>query len=119
MTLERTREFGMLVAIGMKRGRLRMVVILETLMLTFLGVITGVVLGVPVLVYLYFHPIPLSGQVREMMISYGWDPVLPFSLDPMIFVWQALIVLVIALIASSYPVWRISRVDPVQALHTG
>lgn len=119
MTMERTREFGMMVAIGMKRGRLRLVVILESLMLTFLGVIAGVVLGVPVLLHLYFHPIPLKGQLREMMISYGWDPVLPFSLDPMIFVWQALTVLVIALIASSYPVWRISRVDPVQALRTG
>jgi putative ABC transport system permease protein len=119
MTMERAREFGMMVAIGMKRGRLRLVAILESLMLTFVGVLTGAALGVPVLVYLYFHPIPLKGQAREMMISYGWDPVLPFSLDPMIFVWQALIVLVIALIASSYPVWRISRVDPVQALRTG
>jgi ABC-type lipoprotein release transport system permease subunit len=119
MALERTREFGMLVAIGMKRGRLRLVAILESLMLTFLGVIAGTVLGVPVLVYLHFHPIPLTGQLREMMISYGWDPVVSFSLDPMIFVWQALIVLLIALIASGYPVWRISRVDPVQALHTG
>jgi len=119
MTMERTREFGMMVAIGMKRGRLRLVAILESLMLTFVGVIAGTALGVPVLVYLYFHPIPLKGQVREMMISYGWEPVLPFSLDPMIFLWQALIVLVIALVAASYPVWRISRVDPVQALRTG
>lgn len=119
MTMERTREFGMMVAIGMKRGRLRLVAILESLMLTFVGVITGTVLGVPVLVYLFFHPIPLKGQAREMMISYGWDPVLPFSLDPKIFLWQALIVLIIALAAASYPVWRISRVDPVQALRTG
>jgi ABC-type lipoprotein release transport system permease subunit len=119
MTMERTREFGMMVAIGMKRGRLRLVAILESLMLTFVGVLAGVLLGVPVLGYFYFHPIPLRGQLREMMISYGWDPVLPFSLDPMIFIWQALIVLVIALLAATYPIWRISRVDPVEALRTG
>lgn len=119
MTMERTREFGMMVAIGMKRGRLRLVAILESLMLTFVGVFTGVLLGVPVLLYLHAHPIQLSGQLREMMVSYGWEPVLPFSLDPMIFVWQALIVLIIALAAATYPVWRISRVDPVEALRTG
>jgi ABC-type lipoprotein release transport system permease subunit len=119
MTMERTREFGMMVAIGMKRGRLRLVAILESLMLTFVGVLTGVLLGVPVLLYLHDHPIQLRGQLREMMVSYGWDPVLPFSLDPMIFVWQALIVLIIALAAATYPVWRISRVDPVEALRTG
>jgi len=119
MTMERTREFGMMVAIGMKRGRLRLVAILESLMLTFVGVLTGILLGIPVLVYLHAHPIQLKGQLREMMIGYGWDPVMPFSLDPMIFVWQALIVLVIALAAATYPVWRISRVDPVDALRTG
>jgi ABC-type lipoprotein release transport system permease subunit len=119
MTMERTHEFGMMLAIGMKRGRLRMVAILESLMLTFLGVLAGVALGIPVLVYLYFHPIRLTGQVREMMLSYGWEPVLPFSLDPTIFLWQALTVLVIALAASTYPVWRISHVDPVEALRTG
>jgi len=119
MTMERTREYGMMVAIGMKRGRLRLVAILESLMLTFVGVLSGILLGIPVLIYLHAHPIQLKGQLREMMLNYGWDPVMPFSLDPMIFVWQALIVLVIALAAAAYPVWRISRVDPVEALRTG
>ncbi len=44
--LERTREFGMLMAVGMKRGRVFMMVVIETLFLSLTGSIVGVALGV-------------------------------------------------------------------------
>lgn len=119
MTMERTREFGMMIAIGMKRGRLRLIVILESLLLTFTGVMAGAVVGVPVLLYLHAHPIQLTGDVAQVMLNYGFEPVLPFSLDPMIFFWQAFTVLLIALAAAVYPLWRISKIYPVSALRTG
>jgi ABC-type lipoprotein release transport system permease subunit len=119
MTMERNREFGMLIAIGMKRSRLRAVVIIESVFLTLIGVLAGILVGIPVLLYFYYHPIRLSGELADYIIRFGFEPILPFSLEPRIFIAQALSVLLIALIASIYPVWRISRIHPVTALRTG
>ncbi len=118
MTLERSREFGMMIAIGMKRMQLRLIVIIESVLLTFTGVVSGTILGIPILVYMYFHPIPLKGDLAKAMEIYGWDPVLPFSLDPSIFLWQAITVFIIALIAVIFPLWRIGYIEPVEELRT-
>jgi putative ABC transport system permease protein len=118
MTLERNREFGMMIAIGMKRNRLRLIVIIESLLLTFTGVLAGIIAGIPVLLYLYSHPIVLKGEYAKVMLAYGFEPLMPFSLDPSIFLWQAVSVLIIALAVSIYPVWRISKIHPVSALRT-
>jgi putative ABC transport system permease protein len=119
MTLERTREFGVLLAIGMGRGVLRRLVIIESVLLALVGAIAGVVLGIPPIIYLHFHPIPLTGQWAEIYRGYGFDPVMPFARDPGIFFWQGIIVLVIALVASLYPVFRVSRLKAVNAIRTG
>jgi ABC-type lipoprotein release transport system permease subunit len=116
MTMERTREFGMMIAVGMKRTRLRGIVVLESVLLNLLGVLAGIVVSVPVLLYLFHHPIRLTGEAATYMESFGFEPVLPFSLAPSIFWWQALTVLIIAVAASVYPVWRIGRIEPVDEL---
>jgi ABC-type lipoprotein release transport system permease subunit len=95
------------------------VVVLESILLTLTGVVSGVALGFPVLLYLFFHPIRFSEDLAVYMKQYGFEPVMPFSLDPMIFVWQAFSVLLIALVVVVYPVWRIARVKPAAALRTG
>jgi len=119
MTLERNREFGMLMAVGMKRRRLRIIVLLESIFLSFIGVVAGTIAGIPILIYMYHHPIPLTGDIAKMMESYGWEAIMPFSLEPMIFVWQAVTVLLLAMIAALYPLWKISKLEPVTALRTG
>ncbi len=116
MTLERNREFGMLIAVGMKRHYLGFVVALESVILSIIGVLCGTILGLPLLIYLYYNPIRFVGETALIMIRYGFEPVLPFSLNPSIFFWQALTVLIIALVATIYPLWRISRLEPVLAI---
>jgi len=119
MTLERMREFGMLIAVGMNRARLRLVVALETLFLSLFGVVCGTIVGFPVILYYYYHPIRFSGDYEKYMLEYGLEPVMPFALDPSIFGFQALAVLVIALLVAIYPVWRIGKIEPTTALRTG
>ena len=119
MTLERIREFGMLLSVGMKRGYLRSVIIAESIFLSLVGVLSGVVVSFPILIYLYFNPIQLTGELAESISSYGYEPILPFSLAPSIFLNQGLTVLILALIASIYPVWKINQLNPVDAMRTG
>ncbi|MCP4633719.1 MAG: ABC transporter permease [candidate division Zixibacteria bacterium] len=119
MTMERTREFGMLIAVGMKRSYLRAVLVIESILLSFIGVIAGIILGIPVLIYFNINPLRLTGEAAKLTLEYGFEPIFPFSLEPMIFINQAIIVLIIALIAATYPVWKISKIEPVSAIREG
>ena len=116
MTNERIYEFGVLISIGMKRWRLIGVMMLESIMVSFLGVIIGVVLGFPILLYFYYNPIHLGKDLSKMSERYDLEPVLNFSLDPEIFWTQALYVFVIALLVNAYPIYKILKLKEVEAL---
>lgn len=114
MMIERTSEFAMLISLGMKRSRLAMVCLLESLFISFTGAIAGALLALPVVAWYHHHPIPLKGDLAEMILQYGFEPVLPFSADPKIFLTQALIVFVMAVIIGFYPVYKIFRMRTVE-----
>jgi ABC-type lipoprotein release transport system permease subunit len=116
MTAERTKEFGILISIGMKKGRLSLISFLESLFLSFIGVAGGVIVSIPLLYYFNQNPIELSGDMAEMILSYGLEPILPFRFAPNIFIDQFITVFVIALISVSYPLLFIRRLKPVEAI---
>ena len=116
MTAERTKEFGILISIGLKKGKLAFISFLESIFLAFIGVAAGVLVSIPVLYYFHQNPIELTGQMADMALSYGLDPILPFRFAPNIFVDQFLTVFVIALVSVSYPLFFIRKLKPVEAM---
>lgn len=114
MTLERMREFGVMISLGMKRGKLIFVTTIETFLLSAVGSFAGVLGAYPLLLYLFYNPIPLTGDAAEAMLSFGMDPVVPFSLDPGIFFAQISTVFLISLITSVYPFLVIRKLEPSQ-----
>ncbi len=119
MTMERVREFGVLMAVGMKRFFLSRLIFIESVILSLFGAIAGMVLGIPFLLYMREHPIILTGEYAEMVIGYGFEPIMPFILELSIFTSQTLAVLIIAIFATIIPIWRVSRLNPVDAMRTG
>lgn len=116
MTRERTYEFGILTAIGMKKRKIQVMVALEIVMLILLGISGGILLSMPILVYLYYNPIYLSGDIATVYENFGFEPILPFSLEPRIFLNQAVVVLVIASLLAIYPMIVIQSLRTVKAL---
>lgn len=116
MTLERQYEFGVLMAIGMKRLRLSSVVVLENIMISTLGALLGTILSIPVVGYFYKFPIQITGELRETYEKFGFEPTFYFSIEPWIFYSQAIVVLCIALVLSVFPVFKIGRLEPVRAM---
>ncbi len=116
MTAERTKEFGILISIGMKKVKLAFISFLESLFLTFIGVAAGVIVSIPLLYYLYKNPIELTGEMAQVILSYGLEPILPFRFASNIFIDQFLTVFVIALISIIYPLLFIRRLKPVEAM---
>lgn len=112
MTLERMREFGVMISLGMKRSKLIFVTTIETFLLSAVGSLAGVGGAYPLLLYLFYHPIPLAGDAAEAMLAFGMEPIIPFSLKPGIFFAQISIVFLISLITAVYPFLVIRKLEP-------
>lgn len=116
MTMERRKEFAVMIAIGMHRAKLTMVIIFETIFIGLLGIASGSVLILPVIYYLNDHPIRITGKAAEGYQQFGIEPLLPTALDPSIFLNQGVTVLVIAMISVIYPLWYINRFPVTETL---
>jgi ABC-type lipoprotein release transport system permease subunit len=116
MTLERRREFAVMLATGMARTKLQVLVILESLFIALTGVILGLALAFPILLWFYYHPIQLTGNLAVTMEEMGFEAIMPFSLDPALFVAQMIIVLILLVICSLYPLARIYKLELATAL---
>ena len=115
MTLERIKEFGILISVGMARGRLAFTLFLEVFLISISGVLIGTGLAWLLLYYFYLNPIELTGELAETVIDMGWEPVLPMSFAPDQFYSQAIIVFVIALAIALYPAFKVIKLDVIKA----
>ena len=118
MMAERRKEFGVIVAIGMQKYKLSYVLVLETILLGFTGVIAGIAASIPITWYFTLHPIPITGQAADTMLQMGFDPVMSFSMIPSIYYHQAITILIFTLIIGLYPVFNINRLIIIKALHS-
>ncbi len=117
MTKERAYEFGILVSIGMRRGKLALLIWLETVMLGLLGALAGMAVSFPVVAWFHRHPIRFSGEYAGLLEKYGFEPIFPAELSASIFISQALVIFLICSILALYPLLKIHRLHPVEAMH--
>ncbi|MGB2959334.1 MAG: FtsX-like permease family protein [Bacteroidota bacterium] len=115
--LDRIREFGILAAIGMKGGRVFLMIMLESMVLTLTGALLGIGSGAGTVGILGETGIDLA-LFAEGMRRYGYVeqfyPVMPFVFYQQIVLW----VILAAVLASLYPAWKAIRLDPAQAVRT-
>jgi ABC-type lipoprotein release transport system permease subunit len=117
MVSERYKEFGILISVGMRRWRLMIVTTIESIFVGFVGVVAGMIASFPIIYYLHLNPLRFTGESVQLFDSMGIEPIFNFSIDPSLFVAQALVVFIIALGASTYPLLFIRSLKPVEALH--
>ena len=120
MTEERKYEFGVLISIGMSRIRLFSIILVETVILSMIGVVLAILVTYPISYYFYLNPInivTLMGEGADVMIEEFWfDPVVPFSISLDIPFSHALIIFTFSLLISVYPAIRIFRLNPVKSM---
>lgn len=116
MTAERVKEFGILISVGMKKWKLYLVTTLETIFISFIGVVSGALVSLPLIIYFVNNPIPLTGEYAEAILAWGFEPILPFAIYPGMFVAQLWTVLAIALVSGLYPINFIRKIRPVEAM---
>lgn len=118
MLAERKREFGMLISVGMRKGKLARVVSLEMLFIGLIGVIAGVAASLPIIFLGNVHPIRFTGEYARMYEEYGFEPVMPTMLPDTYVLWQSVVVLIILLIAISFSIRKIYKIDVIKSMRS-
>ena len=85
-------------------------------MVSFVGVVSGILGSIPIIFYLVHNPIDLSGEMTELYDQLSIEPILNFSAQPSIFISQALVVLIIAIVTIIYPLLFVRRLDPAKTI---
>jgi ABC-type lipoprotein release transport system permease subunit len=114
---ERTREIGILAALGMKGRQIRVMILLEAGTLAVLGIIGGIVLGSLIVWYLMVTGIPIGDQIASMAQGFAMRSVLYTKFVPVDMVGLSVAMLVIVLLGALYPASFAARLEPVEALH--
>jgi ABC-type lipoprotein release transport system permease subunit len=115
--LERTREFGILMAMGMRPWRIRTLVLLETLAMGLFSLVLGLGLGLAMSLYMSHVGVDLSGSITP--ITYAGGTILPrlgAVLETANFVIPALLLLAVCLLAGFLPANRAAKLRPAEAI---
>ena len=112
---ERTKEFGVMMAIGTTPRRLTKVLLVESMAMTLIGIIAGIILGIVVTYYFQVHGIDFSGG-SELLSQFGITgrmypklSLLSVSIGPFM-------VLFFTFFAALYPALKIRSLRPVDAM---
>ncbi|MCF8367225.1 MAG: FtsX-like permease family protein, partial [Bacteroidales bacterium] len=116
MTHERRREFSVMIAIGMQRYKLSVIVFFETIYMGLIGVVLGTLGAAPIVYYFFIHPIPLKGEMAKAMEEFNVQPILPFAFDGSIFLSQGIVVFILTMIIALYPFINISKFNLTNGL---
>jgi ABC-type lipoprotein release transport system permease subunit len=115
--LERKQELGVLMAIGMVKGRVRIMIIMESLIYGLIGAPIGVGLGYLTVQYFTEVGIDLS-SVGTGMQAFGYDPILYFNMEPKYYLIFALFIVFATLFAGVYPSRLATKLNPVDAIRS-
>ena len=116
--MERIREFGVMMAVGMSPGTLFRLVIMESIWFAILGVLLGIIITIPWYAYMYHTGIDFSSTIGSDSSASGviMDPVVKIRL----FKESAITILSgvfgLTILSGIYPAWRAGRVPPVESL---
>lgn len=114
--LERTREIGMMVALGTARLKIFLLVLLETIFLTLAGAPVGIAGAWLATNYFNENGLDISGMGKEMMSSFGYNTII-YPEFPEEKLWGVLlIVFATAIISCLFPAIKALRLQPVEAL---
>ncbi len=113
--LERTRELGMLMSVGMNKGRVFGMIVLETLMLGLVAAITGMILGWITIQYFSGSGIDLSSFSAGLK-QFGMSTIIYPALDGAYYLQLTISIIITTLLASLYPAYKAIKLRPVEAV---
>jgi putative ABC transport system permease protein len=114
--LERSREIGMLLAIGMNRIRIFSMILTETIFLTLTGVPVGILITWLIVSYYHQQGLDISALGGKAMSEFGFSSMIYPAIPWEKMVSEMAIVLTAAILSSLIPAIKAIRLRPVEAL---
>jgi ABC-type lipoprotein release transport system permease subunit len=115
--LERTHEFGIVMSLGLRAGRLGRLVMLETALMGMIGLVLGAIAGAIFTTWFTVNGLSIPGM-EEMAANFN----LPARIYPEVTPWTTvagpIVVFLFTLLAAVYPALRLHRLHPVEAMRT-
>ena len=118
VVLERIKELGMLMAVGMNKRRIFSMILLETVFLCISGGAVGIVLGSVVSIYFGDRGLDLSSLYGEGLSQIGYDSVIFTVLTPDMIINVLILVIFTGMVASIYPALKALKLNPAEAIRT-
>jgi ABC-type lipoprotein release transport system permease subunit len=113
--LDRVRELGVLIAVGMKKSRVFILILLETIFLSLTGGFGGMFIGACTIYFLSLSGIDLSA-IATSLESFGSSTMLYPYLPVAIYIILTVMIVLAANIAAIYPAWKAVRLDPAKTI---
>jgi len=116
--LERSREFGVMMAIGMSPKTLFKLVLVESFWLALIGLVLGIIITIPWYAYLHYVGLDFSGAIGEDYSAGGVlvDPLIRIRLFKESIIAILAGIFSLTLLSGIYPAWRAGRTLPVESL---
>ena len=116
--LERSREFGVMMAIGMSPKTLFKLVLVESFWLALIGLVLGIIITIPWYAYLHYVGLDFSGAIGEDYSAGGVlvDPLIRIRLFKESIIAILAGIFSLTLLSGIYPAWRAGHTPPVESL---
>jgi len=115
--VDRIREFGVLIAIGMKKTRVFAMIIVETILLSLTGGAIGILISVLSIAFFGHTGIDLSA-IAYSMESFGASTMLYPALPFIMYVILTIMIIIAANIAALFPAWKATHLVPSEAIRS-
>ncbi len=115
--MERVQELGILMAVGMKKGKVFLMILLETIMLSISGGVCGIIVGAATIMILSRNGIDLTAFASSLE-SFGASTTLYPFLPAGMYVALVAMIIVAASIAATMPAWKAIHLKPSEAIRT-
>ena len=115
VVLERTRELGMLTAIGMNKRRVFSMIMLESVFLSLIGGVVGMIVGYLIITLTAHTGINLS-QYAEGFEALGYSALIYPQISAGFFGIVTILIIITGIISSIYPAFKALKLNPVEAI---
>lgn len=114
----RTKEIGILRAIGTTQNDVFNMLFFESLVLSFIGVIIGGIIGAILAYYFYINPLDLGSSYDEQFKQYGLiNTAIPTAFDKVTILRDMFIMFILTIISTLYPIFKVNNTKPIEAIN--
>ena len=118
-TLERVKEFGIMMALGLKPSRIFFMISFEAAILVLIGTLIGIALSWTAGSYLEAHPFGLGETVSQMQEEMGFSPLIYTRMSAGLLLSWGSALFVASMVVALYPAFKVARLSPLKAMHPG